>query len=83
MARKPEKNGENPQRGLADERIHGIEAELSEAMKQRASLPKSASDEEKAAAAEHVQELQAQLHDAKQQALSIKRAVVWDIAYRR
>ena len=58
---------------MADERIHGIEVELSEAMRQRASLANSASDEEKAAAAEHVQGLQTQLHDAKQQALSIKR----------
>ena len=73
MAKKSKKNDENPQRGLADDRIHGIEVELAEAMKQRASLPNSASDEEKAAAAEHVEGLQTQLHLAKQQALSIKR----------
>ena len=73
MEKKSKKNGENLQGSLADDRIHGIEVELSEAMKQRASLANFASDEEKAAAAEHVQGLQAQLHEAKQQALSIKR----------
>lgn len=73
MEQKARKNGENPELALAEDRIQAIEVELSEAMKQRASLPKSASDEEKAAVAAHVEGLQAQLHEAKQQVLSIKR----------
>jgi len=73
MAEKSKKNGENTELALAEDRVLAIEVKLAEAMKQRASLPKSASDEEKAATATHVEGLQTQLHETKQQVLSIKR----------
>ncbi|MCH8147995.1 MAG: hypothetical protein IH987_08375 [Planctomycetes bacterium] len=73
MERKSRKNGENRELDPAEDRVQAIKIELAEAMKQRAALPKSASDEEKAAAAGHVEGLQTQLHEAKQQVLSIKR----------
>ncbi len=50
-----------------------IKAEIAQAMIQRNTLPKSATDEEKAAAAARVEQLQAQHHEAVQHALAIKR----------
>ena len=51
MAKKSKENGDNPELASAEDRVQAIKIELAEAMKQRAALPKSASDEEKAAAA--------------------------------
>jgi hypothetical protein len=51
MARKPDKKSASPELAQAEERVETIKAEIAQAMIQRNNLPKSASDEEKAAAA--------------------------------
>ena len=73
MAKKPNRKVASPEQGLAEERIEAIKAELAEAMVRRNALPKSASDEEKAAATACVEQLQTQHHEAVQHALAIKR----------
>ena len=73
MAKKPNKKDASPETAQAEERIKAIKAEIAQAMVQRNTLPKSASDEEKAAAAARVEELQALHHEAVQHALAIKR----------
>ena len=72
MAKKPNRKDPSPGRAQAEERIEAIKTEIARAMIQRNTLPKSASDEEKAAAATRVAQLQAQHHEAVQHALAIK-----------
>ncbi len=73
MAKKPNRKEPSPETAQAEERIEAIKTEIAQAMKQRNTLPKSASDEEKAAAAARVEQLQAQYHEAVQRVLAIKR----------
>jgi len=74
MAKKPNRKDASPELAQAEERIEAIKTEIARAMIQRNTLPKSASDEEKAAAAARVEQLQAQHHEAMQHVLAIKRA---------
>ncbi len=74
MAKRPNKKDASPELAQAEERIEAIKSEIAQAMIQRNTLPKSASDEEKAAAAARVEQLQAQHHEAMQHVLAIKRA---------
>jgi hypothetical protein len=74
MAKKPNKKDVSPELAQAEERVDAIKAEIAQAMIQRNALPKSASDEEKAAAAARVEQLQARHHEAVQCVLAIKRA---------
>ncbi len=73
MAKKPDRKDASPEPAQAEERIKAIKTEIAQAMIQRNTLPKSASDEEKAAAAARVEQLQAQHHEAVQHVLAIKR----------
>ena len=73
MAKKPNRKDASPKPSQAEERIAAIKAEIAQAMIQRNTLPKTASDEEQAAAAARVEQLQAQHHEAVQHALAIKR----------
>ena len=75
MTKKPNRQDASPEAepAPARERIEVIKAEIAQAMIQRNTLPKSASDEEKAAAAARVEQLQARHHEAVQRALAIKR----------
>ena len=73
MAKKPNTKDASPELAQAEERIEAIKAEIAQAMIHRNTLPKSASDEEKAAAAARVQQLQAQHHEAVQHLMAIKR----------
>ena len=73
MVKKPNKKDASPEPAPAEKRIEVIKAEIAQAMIQRNTLPKSASDEEKAAAAARVEQLQAQHHEAVQHVLAIKR----------
>ena len=73
MGRKPKRKEASPKPAPAEDRIEAIKAEIARALIERNTLPKSASDEEKAAAATRVAQLQAQHHEALQHALAIKR----------
>jgi hypothetical protein len=73
MAKKPDKNDTSPEIAQAEERVEAIKAEIAQAMIQRNTLPRSATDEEKAAAADRVEQLQSQHHEAAQHVLAIKR----------
>jgi len=73
MAKKSKSKDASPESAQSEERITAIKAEITQAMIQRNTLPKSASDEQKAAAIECVNQLQAQLHEAVQHELAIKR----------
>lgn len=73
MSKKSNKKHANPEPSLAEQRINALKIEIAQAMIQRNTLPKSATDEEHAAAAERVEQLQAQHHEAVQHALAIKR----------
>ena len=59
MAKRPNRKDASPEPALAEEQIEAIKTEIGQAMIQRNMLPKSASDEEKAAAAARVEQLQA------------------------
>lgn len=73
MAKKPNKENASTEAAQAEERIKAIRAEIAQAMIQRNTLPKSASDDAKAAAAARVEQLQIQHHEAVQHLLAIKR----------
>lgn len=73
MAKKPNENDARADLAQAEERIEVIKGAIAQALVQRNTLPKSASDEEKAAVAARVVQLQAQHHEAAQQLLAIKR----------
>src|SRR3990172_8764022 len=72
MAKKPNAKGESSELAQAEERIEAIKSAIAQAMIQRNTLPKSASDEEKAAVAARVEQLQAQHHEAVQHLLAIR-----------
>ena len=72
MPKKPDKTPASPELVQAQQRIEAIKEELAQALIHRNTLPKSATDEEKAAAAARVEQLQAHHHDAKQRVLAIK-----------
>jgi hypothetical protein len=74
MAKKPDKKSVSTELAQAEERVAVIKAQIAQAMIQRNNLPKSASDEEKAAATARVERLQVQHHEAVQQVLAIKLA---------
>lgn len=73
MAKKPNKNNTTPELAQAEERIGAIKTEIAQAMIQRNTLPRFASDEEKDAVAARVEQLQVQHHEALQHLLAIKR----------
>lgn len=73
MAKKPDREDASPELAQAEKRIEAIKFGIAQAMIRRNSLPKTASDEEKAAAAARVEQLQAQHHEAVQHLLAIKR----------
>jgi len=73
MAKKPNRKDVSPELTQAEAQIEAIRTEIAQAMIQRNTLPKPASDEEKAAAAARVEQLQAQHHEYVQQLLAIKR----------
>ncbi len=73
MAKIPIRKDASPELALAEERIEANKTEIAQAMIERNTLPKSASDEEKASAAARVEQLQTRHHEAVQQALAIKR----------
>lgn len=73
MAKKPNGKGVSPELAQAEKRIEAIKSEIAQALIQRNTLPKSASDEEKAAAAARVEQLQARHHEAVQHVLAIRR----------
>jgi hypothetical protein len=73
MTKKREAKDESPEVAQAQEQIAAIKTEIAQAMIRRNTLPKSASDAEKAAAAALVEQLQARQHDAVQHLLAIKR----------
>lgn len=66
MAKNPNRKNASTKPAQAEERIGAIKKEIAEAMIQRNTLPKSASDEEKAAAAARVERLQAEHREAVQ-----------------
>jgi len=72
MAKKPNRKAASPELAQAEERIETIKVEIAQAMIQRNTLPKSASDEEKDAVAACVEQLQARYHEAVQHLLAIK-----------
>ncbi len=73
MAKKSKKKDMTPELAQAEDQVEAIKTEIAEALIQRNTLPKTATDEEKAAAAARVEQLQAQHHEAAQQVLAIKR----------
>ena len=73
MAKKPNGEGASPELAQAEERIEAIKSAIAQAMIQRNTLPKFASDEKKAAAAARVEQLQAQHHEVVQHLLAIRR----------
>ncbi len=73
MAKKPNREDASLEPAQAEVRIEAIKTEIVQAMIQRNTLSKSASDEEKDAAAARVEQLQAQHHEAVQHVLAIKR----------
>ena len=73
MTKKPNRKVASPELTQAEERIEAIRTEIAQAMIQRNTLPKSASDEEKAAVAARVEQLQAQHHEYVHELLAIKR----------
>jgi colicin import membrane protein len=72
MAKKPNGKGVSSEPAQAEERIEAIKSEIAQAMIQRNTLPKSASEEEKAAVAARVEQLQAQHHEAVKHLLAIR-----------
>lgn len=73
MHKKPNRKDAGPESVQAEERVEAIKAEMARALIQRNTLPKSASDDERAAAAARVERLQEEHHDAVQDVLAIKR----------
>jgi colicin import membrane protein len=73
MDKKPNGKGVSPELAQAEERIEAIKSAIAQAMIQRNTLPKSASDEEKAAVAVRVEQLQVRHHEAVQHVLAIRR----------
>ena len=73
MAKKPNGKGVSSELAQAEERIEAIKSAIAQAMIQRNTLPKSASDEQKAAVAVRVEQLQARHHEAVQHLLAIRR----------
>lgn len=73
MTKKPNRKDAGPESTRAEERVEAIKAEMARALVQRNTLPKSASDDERAAAAARVERLQVEHHDAVQDVLAIKR----------
>ena len=73
MAKKSNREDPSLEPAQAEERIEALKTEIAEAMIQRNTLPKTASDEEKDAAAARVEQLQARHHEAVQHVLAIKR----------
>ena len=73
MAKRPNRENASSEPAQAEERIEAIRTEIAKAMIHRNTLPKSASDEEKAAAAASVEQLRAQQHEAVQHLMAIKR----------
>lgn len=72
MAKKQNGNGVSTEKAV-EERIEGIKSAISQALIQRNTLPKTASDEQKAAVAARVEQLQTQHHEAVQHLLAIRR----------
>ena len=73
MAKKPNGKGVSSEQVQAEERIEAIKSAIAQAMIQRNTLPKSASEEEKSAVAARVEQLQAQHHEAVQHLLAVRR----------
>ncbi|MFQ5462328.1 MAG: hypothetical protein ACE5E5_06835 [Phycisphaerae bacterium] len=73
MTKKKNRKDPKPELVEAEKQIEAIKGEIAQAMIVRNSLPKSATDEEKAAAVARVEQLQARHHEAVQRALAIKR----------
>jgi len=73
MARKQNRKSAKPEPTPGEKQIEALKTAIAQAMILRNTLPKSASDEEKAAAAVRVQQLQAQHHEAVQHVLATRR----------
>ncbi len=73
MAKRPNRENASSEPAQTEELIEAIRTEIAKAMIHRNTLPKSASDEEKAAAAASVEQLRAQQHEAVQHLMAIKR----------
>lgn len=73
MAKNPNRKDASAEPAQAEERIEAIKSEIARALVRRNTLPKSASDEEKAAATARVEQLQAEHREAVQTVQAIKR----------